>query len=137
MVDRAGGAAFRRAANPMRFRESRRVPRRRSLVFQQQSGELVGWIADLSHNGLCIRGRLPAVLGASERFQLLLQPEGAAVQEVVVQCRCTWIETDLPDGRSESGWDILGHGDPQGERQLVAFLLRHCRRMSRGEQDAA
>ena len=106
-------------------RDRRKLSRRPTSLYIQfinnRTGELVGDLADISHDGFMLESFKPIPLNAEFTFRIDLPPEISRKQSIVFIAQSRWSQPDRLDSRLyDVGFEILktDPGDDQVFQQL-------------------
>ncbi|HET6847193.1 MAG TPA: PilZ domain-containing protein [Anaerolineales bacterium] len=112
-------------------RERRRQKRRAFPSYMQfkneHTGELVGDLADISHNGFRLEGMKPVPLDAELQFHVDMPPDVPGRGSIVITARSRWMAPHPVDPRMYvSGYEIE-HIDPGDIHSFTYIFDRYGR----------
>lgn len=88
-------------------------------VYNRHTGKSMGYLGNISKQGMMLIGTLPVMLGASYELQLKLpSPTDAAIELVDFSARSRWSRPDATPGHYDSGFSITSN------QQAFADLAR-------------
>ena len=104
-----------------RRKDSRRRLRHQLMVLHPASGQLLGYLRNITKNGLRLIGAAPIKPGEMLSCKILLPERLGGATHILVEAQCVWSQKDQLSGFHESGFRIVK--TPQDAISIIARLI--------------
>ena len=78
------------------------------MVFDRDTGDLAGYLVDITTEGIMLMSRDPIEAGVTRKFRMLLPAKIRGSLEVAFDARSVWSRRTIPSGLYEIGFRLLG-----------------------------
>ena len=90
-------------------------------LYEQDTDQILGFLSDLSEQGLCINSDEPITQGTELELKMMLPNGWVDTAELDFSAQCCWWENEANDGLHSSGFQIIDINE-QASKALEQLL---------------
>lgn len=83
----------------------------RIKIYEQKTGELVGYVIDVSDSGLRMRSDIAIPPGETRNYRIKTRKNENENIEINIHVNCIWSQENFSTGHIESGFTLLAPND--------------------------